>query len=117
MRRGAMRWAAALALGAVLAQPAQANPGTAGDGPAIEGVSRWWEVAAGWLSAGWQVAVAELTLDRGAYIDPNGVTADSDHGPMIDPDGVMADSDRGSSTDPNGVTADSDHGSQTDPNG
>lgn len=82
MWRGTKRWAAALILGAALAQPAQAMPGAAHHEPAMEGLGRLWEMAATWL----QVALDELT-DHGAMTDPNGATADSDHGAMTDPDG------------------------------
>ena len=83
---GKKRWAAALILGAALAQPAQALPGVARTGPAAAGLGRLWEVAAGWLSAGWQAVAAEAS-EHGTQIDPNGATADSDRGSQIDPDG------------------------------
>ena len=85
MWRGTKRWAAALILGAALAQPAQAMPGT--NEPTMEGLGRLWEMAATWLSAEWQVALDELTTDRGSSTDPNGATADSDRGSQTDPDG------------------------------
>lgn len=88
MRRGAMRWAAALILGAALANPAWAGPGSRNvQEPASLG--RLWEAAANWLAGGWQDLVGELTSDHGSVIDPNGstATADSDRGSVIDPDG------------------------------
>ena len=83
MWRGTKRWAAALILGAALAQPAQALPGAARNEPAMEGLGRLWEMAATWL----QVALDELTTDHGAMTDPDGATADSDRGTQIDPNG------------------------------
>jgi hypothetical protein len=99
---GKKRWAAALILGAALAQPAQALPGAARNEPTAAGLGRLWEVAAGWLSAGWLTLADELASDHGPAIDPNGATANSDHGPLIDPDGATADSDHGSQIDPDG---------------
>lgn len=87
MWRGTKRWAAALIVGAALAQPAQAMPGATRHEPAPEGPSRVWAVAATWLSARWQVALDELTSDRGPATDPDGATADSDRGSQIDPNG------------------------------
>jgi hypothetical protein len=62
-------------------------PGAVRNEPTTGGPGRLWEVAAAWLSAGWQVALDELTSDHGAHTDPDGATADSDHGAMTDPDG------------------------------
>ena len=88
MRRGAMRWAAALILGAALANPAWAGPGTR-NVQETAGLSRLWEAAATWFAGGWQTLVVELTSDHGSVIDPNGSTstADSDRGAMMDPNG------------------------------
>lgn len=86
MRRGAMRWAAALILGAALANPAWATPeGKEAREPAS--LSRLWEAAAAWFAASWQTLAAEATSDRGPAMDPDGSTAGSDHGSMIDPNG------------------------------
>jgi hypothetical protein len=87
MWRGTKRWAAALIVGAALAQPIQAMPGATRNEPAPEGLGRVWAVAATWLSAGWQVALDELATDHGPMVDPDGAAADSDHGPMVDPNG------------------------------
>jgi hypothetical protein len=84
---GKKRWAAALILGAALAQPVQALPGAARTEPTAAGLSRTWEVAAGWLMAGWLTLAVELTSDHGSQTDPNGPEANSDHGPHTDPNG------------------------------
>ena len=84
---GKKRWAAALILGAALAQPVQALPGAARTEPTAAGLSRTWEVAAGWLMAGWLTLADELTSDHGSQIDPDGATSDSDRGSATDPNG------------------------------
>jgi hypothetical protein len=105
MRRGAIKWAMALALGAALAQPAWAGRIEASrGGHEAASLSRFWEGAATWFAAGWQAVLAEMTTDHGPVIDPNGATATTDHGSVIDPDGAAAtaESDRGPLVDPNG---------------
>lgn len=89
MRRGAMRWAAALILGAALAHPALASPGTTRNVQEPASLSRLWEAAATWFAGGWETVVAELTSDHGPATDPNGATttSDSDRGPASDPNG------------------------------
>jgi hypothetical protein len=106
MRRGAIKWAVALALGAALAQPAWAGRIEASrGGQEAASLSRFWERAVTWFAAGWQAVLVEMTMDHGSQIDPNGAaaTAESDRGSVIDPDGAAAtESDRGSVIDPNG---------------
>jgi hypothetical protein len=107
MRRGAIKWAMALALGAALAQPAWAGRIEASrGGQEAASLSRFWEGAATWFAAGWQAVLAEMTTDHGPLIDPDGATAtaESDHGAMTDPNGAAA-------------AANSDHGPLIDPNG
>jgi len=106
LRRGAKRWAAALALGAALASPALASPRATkpvlAEAPSL---NHLWDVATGWLALAWHTLAADTT-DRGAMMDPNGATTTSegDRGIMIDPDGATttSDGDRGWGMDPNG---------------
>lgn len=99
MRRGMLKWAAALAMAAALASPAWAAGGSRTDQAA--GFSGFWAAATRWLSLGWEL-VAQPLSDFGPMTDPNGSTSSSDHGSQIDPNGSTSDSDFGPTMDPNG---------------
>ena len=60
-----------------------------------------WEGLWGWVVSIWS-ADEEGEGDRGAGLDPDGLTSGGDRGLGLDPDGQTGEGDRGAGLDPNG---------------